>query len=299
MFERLQKGKTIRCSPHRGILQTIRIRMARLRATNEPVQENTNAILSSKKRNGFQDSNSGFQFAHSGSHVLRFLNNRLFHNSTNLVHPETHSTANMNCLMGRPPRGTLYQLHKKPGMAEGERTIEGTRRQDGTYRKPIRVRAGFKSEELDVEARAYVSRGARQRMAMEKAGIPGMPQSTKPKTEKEKAQIKKEARKRRKAKQKEAKANSSAEGDEEEEAGDDADELPVKGMQSLSVGPQGQSCNGGDNSAAEEDPSKRKKKLEKLLKQIMKLEESGKELDPDQQKKVAKKAEIEAELASL
>jgi len=43
-------------------------------------------------------------------------------------------------------------------MSQEERVLQGTRRPDGTYRKPVRIRAGYKSEELG-EAKAYVSKG--------------------------------------------------------------------------------------------------------------------------------------------
>lgn len=45
------------------------------------------------------------------------------------------------------------------GTNSGVREVGGTRRPDGTLRKAVRVRDGFKSEELDAAARPYKSRG--------------------------------------------------------------------------------------------------------------------------------------------
>eukprot|EP00457_Paulinella_chromatophora_P016157 gb/GEZN01016903.1/.p1 GENE.gb/GEZN01016903.1/~~gb/GEZN01016903.1/.p1 ORF type:complete len:183 (+),score=55.72 gb/GEZN01016903.1/:39-587(+) len=180
-----------------------------------------------------------------------------------------------------------------------ERVIEGSRRPDGTYRKPIRIRAGHKTEELDIEARAYVSKGTVHKANVAAAGVPGASAAVKPKTEKEIAQAKAEARRIKRAKQKEAKQNASSSKE---------DAVPQDEMSGLSLSdktkpkPQPQATIANKTVTSTEDPVKRKKKLEKTLKQIAKLEDkvaAGEALSADEQSKVSKKEEVLAEMATL
>ncbi|CAL5220218.1 g2194 [Coccomyxa viridis] len=54
-------------------------------------------------------------------------------------------------------------------MSEGERVIRGTRRPDGTYRKDVKVRAGYTPQD---EQPVYVPRGAQALMGAPK--VPGL-----------------------------------------------------------------------------------------------------------------------------
>jgi len=156
------------------------------------------------------------------------------------------------------------------------RVVGGTRRKDGTYRKEVKVRPGFKTEELDVEARAYVSKGVIREQQL-KNYIPGANYKTKPE-EKEKKAEEPSARALRRAAEREAKKK-----EEEEKLAKQKEAEAKKASEPV-------------------DPEKQLRKLNKLLKQMEKLEistQAGQTLSPDEQAKLDKKPQVLAEIEQL
>jgi partner of Y14 and mago protein len=134
-------------------------------------------------------------------------------------------------------------------MSEGGREVGGNRRADGTMRKAVRVRAGFASEELDVNARAYKSKGTQL-----KEDLVGYIPGAGPKA----APVKSEADKRKERRQRK-KEKEVAERQEAGDVAETADQLAATGLGAETVGA--------------EDGAKEVKKLSKFLRQIEKIEE--------------------------
>jgi hypothetical protein len=165
-------------------------------------------------------------------------------------------------------------------MSEEERQVSGGRRADGTFRKAVKVRAGFASEELDVETRAYMSKGAKLKEEL-KGYVPG---ATPAAPEKSDADKRRERRQRKKEKEVVEKGVSGPTNDIMGATEQLAATTIAKGL------------------ASAEENAKEVKKLGKLLRQIEKIEEdkvAGKEITKDQVDKLARKAQVSASIAAL
>jgi partner of Y14 and mago protein len=166
-------------------------------------------------------------------------------------------------------------------MSEEERQVSGGRRADGTFRKAVKVRAGFASEELNVETRAYMSKGAKLKEEL-KGYVPGASPAAAP----EKSEADKRRERRQRKKEKEV-VEKGASGPIDDVAGA-TEKLAAT---TIAQGP-----------ASAEDNAKEVKKLSKLLRQIEKIEEdkvAGKEITKDQADKLARKSEVIASIAAL
>lgn len=171
-------------------------------------------------------------------------------------------------------------------MPEEKRVVGGSRRPDGTYRKPVKVREGFLSEELDQFT--YQSEGTK-RAVRNKGYVPGGGGG---KEVKEKTTAEKRAERRKRKKEKDA-AAAVAEVE--------------KGVSQVSVSAAPAAATPAPApkttaAAAPVDKEKALKKLKKLLRQIEKLEgekANGTSLSPEQQAKLAKKPATVAEIKVL
>jgi len=237
-----------------------------------------------------------------------------------------------------------YLRDREPQMAEAERIIEKSVRRDGTLRKEVRVRPGFKSEELDLDTRAYHSKGAIRKAELE-GYVPGSaPQAEAKKMEGGK---RKERRQRKKDTAQNGHAEEEDEQDDEKEPvktqtpAPEAKKSPPTTAQPNPTQPSQHKATptavpkpslpaqaataGTTNSAttkrsgaavgvtaklekasladeAGSEGSSQLRKLQKLLRQITQLEEDakgGKPLTPEQQAKLARKKEIESQIAGL
>ncbi|CAJ1428705.1 unnamed protein product [Effrenium voratum] len=165
--------------------------------------------------------------------------------------------------------GTVYHVQE-----DGSKVIAGSRRPDGTLRKPVRVRAGY----TPLEENLYKGPEAQQRA--QTRGIPGLGPSTpqparsgyipgmgppeQPKAAKAKA------------KPKEPKPKTEAKPKAEPKAKEVKPEDPK----------------------AEVKPENRLRNLRKKLTEICSLEERG-DLTEEQQQKIARKAELQEEVDEL
>lgn len=160
---------------------------------------------------------------------------------------------------------------------EPERTVGGSRRADGTYRKAVKVREGFLSEEIDQTT--YQSEGSKK-AARIKNYVPGRAPGDVKEKEKTTADKRKERRQRKKERElaeKEAAAAAPVEEVTEAVAAVTVSEAPV-------------------------DKGKKLKKLNKLLRQITKIETEKKEgatLTPEQETKLGKKQATLDEIKAL
>lgn len=158
-------------------------------------------------------------------------------------------------------------------------TMRWTRRPDGTWRKPERVKAGFIGE---LEQKKYTLPGAEKKQVPGGGPyIPGLAPGAAPLASdpKPKAAAKNE-------KKKEKRQEQALQKEEVRLAGH-VEQTTLQGAQGLSK---------------EEDPVKARKALEKKIRQIAELEErqaQGQELNDDQLAKLASKLSLSEELTSL
>lgn len=161
--------------------------------------------------------------------------------------------------------------------------MSGSKRPDGTFRKPIAVRPGFVTEELDAAAKAYESKGAKVKKEAA-AYIPGYgivepPSKAKPKKQKEALVAPKPA------------------------AAAASDDVPVDKMAAVKINSEASAALAAGAVAAEDqDPVKKMRKLKKVIREIEVLEKAradGAVLEPSQVEKLSKKSSILEELAQL
>eukprot|EP00927_Polykrikos_kofoidii_P031827 TRINITY_DN27273_c0_g3_i1.p1 TRINITY_DN27273_c0_g3~~TRINITY_DN27273_c0_g3_i1.p1 ORF type:complete len:314 (-),score=85.41 TRINITY_DN27273_c0_g3_i1:244-1185(-) len=207
-----------------------------------------------------------------------------------------------------PPEATKQPDGSYMQWLEDGSTVRWTRRPDGTWRKPERVRAGFVGS---LEQAKYVSPGVAAAEAAAagrgaRVGVPGMPPQTAAVAQQAGGLTKCAARnERRKEKRKEqAELNieqerAAAERKEEQAACQSAPprDVPVdRGNAAVVV----DGASALPTSAAEDE--KRRKAIEKKLRQVADLEarrDSGEQLNEDQQSKLDHKTDLVAQLAQL
>lgn len=192
-------------------------------------------------------------------------------------------------------------------MAE-HKVIAGSQRPDGTWRKEVKVRAGYVQQD---EVASYESKGKRWQKARDSTAIPGWWDEEE---DKKKAATTAPASAPKKDKKKKKKADAvpsvteqvaqlSISGGTKGKAGDAKKTENKKG-----AGKAGGTGGGfvieepTEGSGAGEDNSKKIRALQKKLRQIEQLEEqhqAGKELNNEQLDKISKKQEILDELNTL
>src|SRR4051794_7822618 len=113
------------------------------------------------------------------------------------------------------------------------REVGGTRRPDGTFRKVVKVREGFASEELDASRRAYKSRGTLELEARSPPVAPAGPSAA--------ALARAEKRKRKAAAKREAWLAAGGKGEPPKEGDGDEDgdevEQATNGVAKVSITP--------------------------------------------------------------
>mmetsp|Transcript_2405 Transcript_2405/g.7211 ORF Transcript_2405/g.7211 Transcript_2405/m.7211 type:complete len:193 (-) Transcript_2405:125-703(-) len=183
----------------------------------------------------------------------------------------------------------------------GERIIPGSRRPDGTLRKEIRVRPGYVPLE---EQAVYVSRGAKFRDTS-KMHIPGMdPQALAAAKAANAASLKsKSAKKNEKRKEKRTAAREPGAASA---TGTDSATAAARSLEQLDLGSGGSKAAAAPPPAAAQDPAaeaaKQARALKKKLRQceVLKREDDeGKELTPEERRKLGMMAEWQQELDNL
>ncbi|GAB5363177.1 hypothetical protein AAMO2058_000861000 [Amorphochlora amoebiformis] len=185
----------------------------------------------------------------------------------------------------------------KQNAPEETRVISGSRRKDGTVRKDVVIRAGFKSEELDIST--YKSREAlaeAERRKRAKGYIPGAPVHLQ-RVHEHKTAAEKRAEKRRaqRARKREEKARAKT-----------SETKSVKEEQKASPKP-----NDVENSqppapeAPEQDTQKISKKLRSITKKLRQIEQikakvkAGEALNQAQKEKISRECELVKEMEGL
>ena len=214
-------------------------------------------------------------------------------------------------------RGMSSASNSAASSASSSREVGGSRRPDGTLRKTVKVRDGFKSEELDADRRAYKSKGQLQAEAQARTVVGLGPVGADPAEAAAFAKSNARALKRQRAKERKQAAWLAAGGVGAAPAGDDdeaeedlaerleqsalhdasaASTVPASAASSAAAAPAPAAT------AATADPAKQLKALHKKLRQMVQLEEeqaAGKILTTDQIDKLAKKPALQAEIAAM
>lgn len=176
---------------------------------------------------------------------------------------------------------------------EQVRIIAGTRRKDGTVRKDVQVRAGFKSEELDINTYKSSKAIAYQKRRVElKTYIPGAPDLTRALREKQQTAGQKRAEKRRAARERKRQAKAATEK---------GDTQPQSSKSNKDAQPATVSANitaSNDNTGIQ----KRIRAVAKKLRQISQLKakaKAGEALEESQKAKISTEASLADELTKL
>ncbi|PFH34154.1 mago binding protein [Besnoitia besnoiti] len=201
-------------------------------------------------------------------------------------------------------------------LTTGEKVIPGSRRPDGTYRKEIRVRAGYTplDERRTFQTRQQLSRNERQATGA-RGGVPGatfagFPPGYAPPaagaSPNSKSPGSAAAKKTRKGGDEEKKREQRAEDSHDAKKAADAEaKLAGQGVDALTQGMQDLSVRGGhadkNPEASESDTLKKKvRNLKKKLKEIEALQQKVKDcqaLGAEQMAKLQRKSEVETELS--
>ncbi|ESQ35712.1 hypothetical protein EUTSA_v10008698mg [Eutrema salsugineum] len=212
------------------------------------------------------------------------------------------------------PKKQMAELSKN--LKEGERILEPTRRPDGTYRKPIRIRAGYTPQD---EVEVYQSKGTLMKKGMVSQIPPGYEPDPTPKP-KTKSARRNERKKEKKLQATAEKGNSSEDGSasnvDKEEAvsivtpsnGSQSVNVLVSGLDALHVSSNndvssrtsdlGQAPNPG---TAGENTEKRIRALKKKIRltEAQQQKTAPRDLTPEQLEKFSKLEEWKEELKAL
>ena len=183
---------------------------------------------------------------------------------------------------------------------DGNEYIQGSRRPDGTFRKPIRVKPGYVPPD---EVNSYKSVGTRRKEATQRRGPPGLaPGLAEAANANANANAKKKKRRKKKSK---AAQDGNGNGNSNASSNANADvNAATSAMAGLAVG---DASNGG--AAAEKKPLDKDKQLRKLRKKLRQIdalqakidggEVAADSLSPEQTAKLAERANLEAEIKAL
>ncbi|KAL1222895.1 Partner of Y14 and mago [Cardamine amara subsp. amara] len=197
-------------------------------------------------------------------------------------------------------RKQMAELSKN--LKEGERILEPTRRPDGTFRKPIRIRAGHVPED---EVVIYQSKGSLMKKVMASQGPPGYEPDPAPKP-KTKSAKRNERKKEKRLQATAEKGNSSEDGSASSivssSNGSQSVNVLASQMEALDVSSNsavsGEAPNPGTSG---EDVEKRIRALKKKIRltEAQQQKTAPQDLKPEQLEKFSKLEEWRQELKTL